>query len=176
MTEAVFFDRDGVLIEADIRNGMPYSVQSLDEMRIFPGVKGAIKTLKEAGFKIIAATNQPDVATGKQEKRVVEAMNQHLMETLAIDAFKVCYHVDEDDCQCRKPKAGMLIEAAQEWSIDLGRSFMVGDRWRDIDAGKAAGCKTLFIDYGYREQSPENPDFVIGSVVEASEIILGLGE
>ena len=176
MTGAVFFDRDGVLIQAEVRDAMPYSVQSLDEMRIFPGVEGAIKSLKDAGFKIIAATNQPDVATGKQEKSVVEVMNQRLMETLAIDAFKVCYHVDSDDCQCRKPKAGMLIEAASEWSIDLGRSFMVGDRWRDIDAGKAAGCKTLFIDYGYREPSPENPDFVVGSVVEASEIILGLGE
>ena len=176
MTAAVFLDRDGVIIRADVRGGKPFSVLSLDEMEIIPGVEKAVQGLKGAGFKIIAATNQPDVATGKQEKSVVEAMNQRLKESLGLDAFKVCYHVDEDDCQCRKPKAGMLIEAAAEWSIDMGRSFMVGDRWRDIAAGRAAGCKTLFIDYGYREPAPEDPDFVVASLTEASEIILNLTE
>ena len=145
-------------------------------MQIFQGVDKVIKALRDAEFKIIVTTNQPDVATGKQEKSVVEAMNRSLQAALAIDSFKVCYHVDEDGCECRKPKSGMLTEAAAEWSIDLARSFMVGDRGRDIAAGQAAGCKTLFIDYGYREPSPENPDFVVGSLVEAGQIILGLAQ
>jgi len=174
MHPGIFLDRDGVLIRSDVRDGKPFAVMGPGEMDILPGVEQALDTLKQMGFKLIVITNQPDVATGKQEKNVVEAMNGQLQEALGIDAFKTCYHVDADNCPCRKPKPGMIIEAAREWNIDLRQSFMVGDRWRDIDAGRAAGCKTLFIDYGYNEPAPVNPDFIVGSLMDAAQVILEL--
>ena len=174
MQTGVFLDRDGVLIRSDIQDGKPFAVLGTDDMDILPGVAQALETLKQTGFRLIGITNQPDVATGKQDKNVVEEMNRRLQETLAIDAFKTCYHVDADNCTCRKPKPGMIIDAAQEWNIDLEQSFMIGDRWRDIDAGRAAGCKTLFIDYGYNEPAPDNPDFIVGSLVDAAQVILEL--
>lgn len=174
MQPGIFLDRDGVLIRSDVRDGKPFAVMGPEDMDILVGVEQALGTLKKAGFKLIVVTNQPDVATGKQEKSVVEAMNKQLQETLNIDAFMTCYHVDEDNCQCRKPKPGMIIDAAQKWDIDLEQSFMVGDRWRDIDAGRAAGCKTLFIDYGYNEPAPVDPDFIVGSLMDAAQVILEL--
>lgn len=132
----------------------------------------AIQTLRSAGFLIIVATNQPDVATGVQRKEVVEEMHDRLRSAGLCDDVKVCYHIDADSCECRKPKPGMLIEAARDWHIDLTRSFMVGDRWRDVEAGKAAGCYTFFIDYEYRERRPANPDVVVKSLFEASKRIL----
>ncbi len=174
MHPGIFLDRDGVLIRSDVRDGKPFAVMGPEDMVILPGVKPALETLKHMGFKLIVITNQPDVATGKQKKGIVEAMNAQLQETLRIDAFKTCYHVDADDCTCRKPKPGMIIDAAREWDVDLEQSFMIGDRWRDIDAGRAAGCKTLFIDYGYNEPAPVDPDFIVGSLMDAAQVILEL--
>lgn len=170
----IFLDRDGVLIRSDIRDGKPFAVMGPDDMDILPGVAQALEKLRQTGFKLIVVTNQPDVATGKQQKTAVEEMNRRLQDTLGIDAFKTCYHIDADKCACRKPKPGMIIDAAGEWGIDPEQSFMIGDRWRDIDAGRAAGCKTLFIDYGYNEPAPKNPDFIVGSLMDAAQVILEL--
>ena len=174
MQTGVFLDRDGVLVRSDIRDGKPFAVMGPNDMDILPGVAQALETLKQTGFRLIGITNQPDVGSGKQDKNVVEEMNQRLQETLGLDAFKTCYHVDADNCTCRKPKPGMIIEAAGEWNINLEQSYMIGDRWRDIDAGRAAGCKTLFIDYGYDEPAPVNPDFIVGSLMDATQVILEL--
>ena len=172
MKRAVFLDRDGVINRAVLRNGKPYPPASLDEFEFLPGVERAILALREAGFLIIVVTNQPDVATGIQRWEVVEAMHDKLRATGLLDDIRACYHTDADDCDCRKPKPGMLIEAAREWHIDLAHSFMVGDRWRDVAAGKAAGCFTFFIDYEYKERHAENPDAVVTSLEEASRLIL----
>ncbi len=169
---AVFVDRDGVINRAVVRSGKPYPPESREELEILAGVPEAVERLHRAGLLVIVATNQPDVATGKQEKRVVEAMHNQLREAMPIDDFKVCYHTDDDGCACRKPKPGMLIEAAGEWSIDLSRSYMVGDRWRDIEAGRAAGCRTFWIDCGYAEKPAEDADAIVASLVEAAEIIV----
>ena len=128
--------------------------------------------MRSSGYIVIVVTNQPDVATGKQQREVVEAMHARISADLQVDGIKVCYHVDADQCNCRKPKPGMLLEAATEHDLDLGRSFMVGDRWRDIEAGRAAGCKTILVEYPYAERKAENPDRIVGSLREASALIL----
>jgi len=169
---AVFVDRDGVINRAVVHDGKPYPPATLDDFEILPGVERAASALRKAGFLIVVVTNQPDVATGVQRREIVEAMHTRLLVAGLCDDVKVCYHTDADDCDCRKPRPGMLIDAAREWHIDLEHSFMVGDRWRDIAAGKAAGCHTYFIDYQYREPRPENPDAVVASLEEAGRLIL----
>ena len=172
MSRAVFLDRDGVINRVELRDGRPHPPSSVDCLEILPGVPEAVQALCGAGFRIIVVTNQPGVATGAQQREAVEEINSYIQRTLAIKHFKVCYHVDEDGCPCRKPKPGMLVEAAREWSLDLGHSFMVGDRWRDVAAGKAAGCSTILIESGYSDRRAENPDAVVFSLLEASRIIV----
>ena len=172
MKRAVFLDRDGVINRAVVRDGKPYPPDSLEELEILPGVAETLARLRAAGFINLIVTNQPDVATGRQRREVVEAMHAELLSRLPVDAVKVCYHVDADRCACRKPKPGMLLEAAGELDIDLPASFMVGDRWRDIAAGQAAGCKCIFLDRGYKEKQPENPYVAVKSLPEAGGLIL----
>jgi D-glycero-D-manno-heptose 1,7-bisphosphate phosphatase len=129
--------------------------------------------LKAHGFALYVITNQPDVARGTQTREAVEAIHQALASSLPIDDIFVCYHDDADDCACRKPKPGLLLEAQRKHNIDLSRSFFVGDRWRDIDAGHAAGCKTVLIDYGYRERKPARPpEATVRSLREAADWII----
>jgi D-glycero-D-manno-heptose 1,7-bisphosphate phosphatase len=168
----VFLDRDGVLNRCIVRNGRPYPPDTLDSFEILPEVPGALDRLKRAGFLLIVATNQPDVASGKQRLEVVEAMHRRLLNELPIDDIKVCLELDSDACQCYKPKPGMLLSAAQQFGIDLPGSFMIGDRWRDVGAGRAAGCKTIFIERGYIERRPEAPDAVVADIAEAADVIL----
>ena len=172
MTRAVFLDRDGVINRVVLQDNRPFPPASVDDLEILPGVTDAVSALCSAGFRIIVVTNQPDVATGEQRREVVEAIHYQLGSRLSIDEFKVCYHVDANGCECRKPKPGMLLEAAAQWSIDLAQSFMVGDRWRDVEAGKAAGCKTILVQAGYSERQAEHPDAQVDSLLEASGLIL----
>ena len=169
---AVFLDRDGVINRSPVRDGRPYPPESLETFEILPGVAQTLEDLRAAGFLNIVVTNQPDVATGKQRREVVEAMHEHIRSRLALDDIRACFCVEGPKCPCYKPKPGLLLEAAQDWRIDLEQSFMVGDRWRDVGAGQAAGCRTIFIDRGYREQRPDNPDFVVSDLPQAGEIVL----
>jgi D-glycero-D-manno-heptose 1,7-bisphosphate phosphatase len=169
---AVFLDRDGVINRSIVRDGKPYAPESISQMEILEGVREALVSLRDAGFLNIIVTNQPDVGTGKQRAEIVEGMHRRLRDELALDDIKVCYHADGDGCECRKPKPGMLLQAAREFGIDLERSFMIGDRWRDVAAGHAAGCATFFIDYGYREKRPEPLYLAVKSLPEASARIL----
>ena len=172
MRRAVFLDRDGVINRAVIRNGKSYPPATLDDFEFLPSVVRTALALRKAGFLIIVVTNQPDVATGLQQLGVVEAMHDKIRVAEICDDIKACYHTDADECYCRKPKPGMLLEAARQWQIDLKGSFMVGDRWRDVAAGKAAGCHTFFIDYQYREKCAVKPDTVVASLEEAGGLIL----
>jgi len=169
---AVFLDRDGVINRARVVEGSPYPPRTLAELEILPGVAEALQALREAGFLLIVATNQPDVARGTALRADVNAINGRLMELLALDDIRVCFHDSADGCDCRKPSPGLLTDAAGDYAIDLARSYMVGDRWRDIEAGRRAGCTTLFIDYGYAEQRPEHCDYTVKSMAEAGRIIL----
>ncbi len=137
-----------------------------------PGVEEALSATRAAGFLNIVATNQPDVATGKQDRAVVEAMHEILYSRLAIDDIRVCFHREADACGCRKPQPGMLLEAARAFDIDLAASFMVGDRWRDVAAGQNAGCTALFIDYGYDERRPDPPYTPVATLLDAARLIV----
>ena len=172
MRRAVFLDRDGVLNRAVVRDRKPYAPVTLDELEILPGVPSALRALHEAGFLLIVVTNQPEVARGRLGRDVVEAMHRRLREELPIDDIKACYEVDGPTSTCYKPKPGMLLEAAREHHIELAQSYMVGDRWRDVGAGKAAGCRTIFIDRGYDEPPVEVPDAVCADLTEAASLIL----
>jgi D-glycero-D-manno-heptose 1,7-bisphosphate phosphatase len=145
----------------------------VQELRIPSGVPEALERLKAAGFVLICVTNQPDVARGLQRREVVEAMNAALRATLPVEDFLVCYHDDRDGCLCRKPKPGLLLHAAAAHGIDLRASYMVGDRWRDVDAGRRAGCVTIQLGSGYAEQGPASPpDHTARSLTEAASWIL----
>jgi D-sedoheptulose 7-phosphate isomerase len=170
---AVFLDRDGVLNRAMIRAGKPLPPPGLHDLEILPDAAPALAQLKSRGFPLYVITNQPDVARGTLTRAKVDAMNQKLASLLPVDDIFVCYHDDADHCACRKPKPGLIHEAQRKHDIDLARSFVVGDRWRDIDAGHAAGCKTILIDYGYRERKPtEPPEATVRSLREAAEWII----
>lgn len=172
VNRAVFLDRDGVINRVVLRDGRSHPPSSVSDMHLLPGVVEAVAMLRDAGFRIIVVTNQPDVAAGVKRRAEVEAIHEEILRRLTIDEIKVCYHVDRDGCACRKPKPGMLLEAASKWSLSLDRSFMVGDRWRDIAAGKAAGCKTILIRAGYNERPADDPDAVVNSLYEAGLLIL----
>ena len=174
MMRAAFLDRDGVLNRSLVVNGKPKAPASLVEFELLPGAVDAVARLKAAGLIVIVATNQPDVARGEHRRDDVDAIHNYLKNQAKIDDIYACYCLEGPDCDCYKPKPGMLRNAALRWDIDLARSFMVGDRWRDIGAGKAAGCRTFFVDYGYREQRPDNPDFVVKDLAEAARIIVEL--
>jgi len=172
LRRAVFLDRDGVINRAIVRDGKPYPPASLEELEILPGVHEALQKLHDANYLLVVVTNQPDVARGTSKREDVELINAFLSSQLPIDDFKTCYHDGGDKCNCRKPLPGALLEAAQEHNIDLSKSFMVGDRWRDVEAGVSAGCKTFFINYRYAEKKPDAPDFIVSSLLEAKKIIL----
>jgi D-sedoheptulose 7-phosphate isomerase len=170
---AVFLDRDGVIDRARIQNGKPVPPATLAELEIFPDASAALADLKRHGFLLIVVTNQPDVARGTQQRETVEQINLALASALPIDQVLVCYHSGQSECDCRKPLPGLLLRAAREHQIDLLRSFMVGDRWRDIDAGHNAGCQTVLIDYAYKERSPERAATArVKSLREAADWII----
>lgn len=165
--KAIFLDRDGVLNAAIVREGKPYPPNSLEDLVIPEDVLPALNTLKKLGFLLIVVTNQPDIARGKTSHSFVEAIHQYLLTQLPLDDIRICAHDDSDLCLCRKPLPGLLVKAAKEHHINLEKSYMIGDRWRDIEAGQAASCVSIFLDYGYLEKKPSKPDYVAQSLGQA---------
>jgi D-glycero-D-manno-heptose 1,7-bisphosphate phosphatase len=172
MRRAVFLDRDGVVSRAVLRHGKPYSPATLSDLRLLPGVREACTKLRESGFALILITNQPDISRGLVSAQQVSEMNARLQRFLRLDGVGVCPHDDSARCSCRKPEPGLLFEAARVWNIDLESSFIVGDRWRDIEAGHRAGCRPIFVDYGYAEKRPDGPFVGVRSLRDASQWIL----
>ena len=169
---AVFLDRDGVINQAIVRGGKPYPPANVDELVMQADAPAALQTLKQAGFLLLVVTNQPDIARGKQTLAAVEAIHQALQKALPLDDFFLCPHDDADHCACRKPRPGLLLMGAAKYQVDLSRSFMVGDRWRDIEAGAHAGCATVWIDFGYREKrSSIQPSATVDSLRAAVDWI-----
>jgi len=169
---AVFLDRDGVLNAPLLKEGKPHPPAGLQDLVIYEDALGALEALKAAGYMLLVVTNQPDVSRGTKTRGDVEAIDRALAAALPIDEFYVCYH-DGDDCGCRKPKPGMLLRAASEHGVALAKSFMIGDRWRDIDAGHAAGVRTILVERRYAERAPVHaPDAVVYSTGEAARWIL----
>jgi D-glycero-D-manno-heptose 1,7-bisphosphate phosphatase len=174
LRRAVFLDRDGVLNRTYLHgDGKTHPPASPEETEILPEVHEACRALRRAGYLLIGVTNQPDVARGTQKMEVVEAINEKLLRRLSLHEILVCYHDNPDNCPCRKPKPGLILAASNSWRIDLAQSFMVGDRWTDIDAGARAGCKTIFIGASpWLEVDRRKPNFQAGSLLEAVNWIL----
>ena len=169
---AVFLDRDGVLNEAIVRNGKPYPPRDLRELVITRGAQPALEALKQEGFLLIVVTNQPDVARGTVSRADIDNINAQLSAILPLDAIEVCEHDDSAQCDCRKPKPGMILRARDKFGLELGSSFMVGDRWRDIEAGRRAGCRTVLVGDGYGEAFPHPPTIKIASLPGAASWII----
>lgn len=172
MRRAVFLDRDGVVNRAILREGKPYPPAGLSDLRLLPGVRDACRKLRDAGFALILITNQPDIARGAVTPEQVADINGRLQRYLQLDGVQVCPHDDAARCTCRKPKPGLLLEAARKWNIDLKASYIVGDRWRDVEAGQRAGCRAVFVHYGYRERQPDGPYLQVRSLREAANWIV----
>jgi D-glycero-D-manno-heptose 1,7-bisphosphate phosphatase len=172
---AVFLDRDGVLNVQLVRDGKPYAPERLEDFTLYEGVPAACRALKAAGFVLVVATNQPDVGRGLVARGVIESMHERLLALVPeIDRVEVSYDPGGGErSPRRKPEPGMLLDAAQALGLDLKRSWMVGDRWRDVECGKRAGVRTVFIDYGYSDEYDTSPDFTVKAFQEAVAVIIG---
>ena len=170
----IFLDRDGVLNKSIVREGKPYPPREFKEFTWIPGVIELCLSLKKAGYLLVVVTNQPDITSKLTTWKAVHQIHAELLKQIPFNAIKVCTDLEESSSH-KKPNPGMLLEAAQELGVDLSISWMIGDRWRDIEAGKNAGCKTIWINCGYQEKIPEKPDFTVKSMPAAVDIILGRG-
>lgn len=169
---AVFLDRDGVLNEVSVREGTPRPPTSIADLTLLPGVQESCDRLRQLGYLLVVVTNQPDIARGTVDCAMVDAINESLKSQLTLDSIWVCPHDDADGCACRKPLPGLLHRAAEYHGIDLTRSYMVGDRWRDIEAGRAAGCRTAWVvNPAYEERPAEGADVLVNSLSEATRWI-----
>ena len=169
---AVFIDRDGVVNRALVREGRPFSPRSINDLVILDGVREAISLLHEHGFITAVVTNQPDIAQGHTTVEVVLELHKAISRETGLQNFYICSHDDKNQCECRKPNIGLFREAARDLDLDVSKSFIVGDRWKDIEAGQRAGCKCFFIDNNYSEQHPTPPYHVVASLLEAATIIV----
>jgi len=174
----VFLDRDGVLNEAVIRNGRAYPPRRADELKIYDDALAGCAMLKAAGFLLVVISNQPDVGRGTLERDVADEINRRLVTAIPVlDRLETCYHAGERygvKCDCRKPRPGMILRAAAELKIDLCASYVIGDRWRDIDCARAAGCRAIFIDHQYAEPLRQKPDVTVGTFSEAVAAVLSM--
>lgn len=176
MRSAVFLDRDGVLNKAILsEKGLPLPPRVPSEFEIQAGVPQACSMLRKAGLVLICVTNQPDIARGTADLDFVRWVNAQVKQACDLEDVFVCPHDDSDHCDCRKPKPGLIFQGARTFNVDLAKSFMIGDRYRDIEAGKAAGLRTALIDYGYPERAPQQaPDFVASSFLDAANWVMCL--
>ena len=168
---AVFLDRDGVLNEVELRDGTPLPPAGVEQLHLLPGVVEACHRLRALGYVLVVFTNQPDIARGTQTRDEVDRIHDVLRRRLPLDEIMICPHDDADDCPCRKPRPGMILDAAARLSLDLAASMCVGDRWRDVEAAKRAGVTAIFVDRGYTERRPTNADAVVASLPEAVDFI-----
>lgn len=172
---AIFFDRDGVLNRAILRDGKPHPPASLAELQIDPAAAPGIALLHALRFITVIVTNQPDVARGKQRRETVEAINLQVRRSVGADAVYTCFHDNADQCECRKPKPGLILQSAHDLQIDVLHSYLIGDRHGDIQAGISAGCATVFIDRRYPETPPATgARATVESLDEAIKYIISL--
>jgi D-glycero-D-manno-heptose 1,7-bisphosphate phosphatase len=172
MVEAVFLDRDGVLNRGFVKDGKSYAPRSIKEFRLLPYAAVSVKKLREAGYLVIVVTNQPDINNGLITRETVDEMHLKLKNKTLVNDIFLCPHSRKENCNCRKPKSGMLIEASQKYNINLKKSFMIGDRASDIAAGIEAGCRTIFINRRYNETAPLNQEITFFSIKSATNYII----
>jgi len=167
---AVFLDRDGVVNKVLFRDGRPASPRTLGEFRLCDAIAESLMRLSVAGLRLFVISNQPDVARGLLPPSVLEEITTRILASLPVEGVLVCPHDDTDNCVCRKPKAGMLLEVASGQGINLACSFLIGDSWKDIEAGRNAGCRTILLRRAYN--TGVEADSSVESVWEAADIIL----
>lgn len=170
MDRAVFLDRDGVINSVVLRDGKPASPRSLAEFRIEPDIGLPLERLRRSGFRLFAVTNQPDIARGFLDLQTLEQFNRQVMAGLPIEEVCVCPHDDRDCCPCRKPKPGMLMRLAGREGIELAKSFVIGDSWRDAQAARAAGCVAIILDRLYNRN--DDTDYRVSDLGQAAQLIL----
>jgi len=170
MVKAIFLDRDGIVNKAIVEKGLPYSPTRLGDIFLTDGIKDLIKKWHDEEYIVIVVTNQPDVANHIITKNKVDKINNYLKSIALFDDIFTCYHNGKDDCDCKKPKTGLFLQAKEKYDIDFSQSYVIGDRWKDIEAGKNIGCKTIFVDYHYDEERPNKPDYTAKSVSDIKRI------
>jgi len=173
LNKAVFLDRDGVVNDAIVLNGIPFSPRNIEEVEIRKEVRTCVLRLEKLGFKVVVVTNQPDIARKKTNLRNVNEIHDFIQGETGIENFYICPHDDSDNCECRKPSSGLLLQAAKHLKLDLEKSYLIGDRWKDIEAGQNAGCMCFFINNNYLEKAPQLPYIEVKSLSEATKIIEG---
>ena len=172
MHKAVFLDRDGVINRSIVVNGKPFPPRSLDEFTILPGVLDGLQRFRSKGYLNIIVTNQPDIANGLTTRGLVQQFHAVIKTKLPIDHIYMCDHASGADCRCRKPRTGMIDDAVKAFNIVLSESAIIGDRWKDIECGHAAGItKRYFIDYNYDERKPACDYIAVSGVDQASKDI-----
>jgi len=169
--KAFFFDRDGVLIKGIIKNKKLFAVKKFNQFRFLPGAKKFLKKYKK-DFKIIVITNQPDISRGKINLKTIKKMNDKMLNTNLIDDIFICPHLKKHNCNCRKPKIGLIKKAKKKYNINLKKSYLVGDRKSDIDAGANSGMKTIFINRDYKETRPNNQNYTVKTLKNALKLKL----
>ena len=150
--KAVFLDRDGVINEVVFHNSKkPSSPWNIKEFKLLKGIKEPLEILSKMGYLLFVISNQPDISRGFIQKGTTEKINQIIYDKFPIKEIIVCPHDDHHNCNCRKPKPGMILDLTNKWNIDLNKSFFIGDNWKDTEAGKSAGVITILIDYPYNQ-------------------------
>ena len=172
LSKAIFLDRDGVINRPLIKNGKGYAPRLLKDFKIYSSVKKDIKKLKKNGYKIFVITNQPDVNNKLIKKKTLKAMHKILKKKLCVDKILYCPHDKKENCKCRKPKTELIKNAIKGKKIYLKKSYMIGDRASDIEAGYRAGCKTIFINKNYLELKPKKQDKTVKTLNAAVNYIL----
>lgn len=175
MNKAVFLDRDGT-----IARDVPYCSRP-EDFKLLPGAADGIRLLNQHGFKAVVVTNQSGIARGYFTEETLARIHDKMYRDLAksgahVDATYYCPHHPDENCECRKPKAKMLLQAAADLNIDLGKSYVIGDKDMDIEIGKNAGCKTILIAEENKEGETDKqvpcPDYVASSISDAAQWII----
>jgi D-glycero-D-manno-heptose 1,7-bisphosphate phosphatase len=172
MKRAVFIERDAILNE--VRSGPKQQISplTLEEFKINPAAKEPLLKLKASGFVLIATTNQPGLSRGYQSRRELDRMHDILRRTFPLDDILLCPHDETDHCPCRKPRPGLLIEAAFKWHLNLDHSFVISDKWQDAEAARTAGCTSLLLKSPWVGQV--HHDFVLPDLDTIADKILRL--
>jgi D-glycero-D-manno-heptose 1,7-bisphosphate phosphatase len=152
--KSVFLDRDGVINKIVYRDGKPTSPRNIEEFEFEEGVEAALSRLDAQGFKLFVVTNQPELARGLLTKESLCVMTERILSLLKIEEVRICPHDNDDDCRCRKPQPGMLVELAHKYELSLKESYIVGDNWKDSCAGRSAGCKSIILNRSYNLEDP----------------------
>ncbi len=170
-SKAVFLDRDGVINLTVFRKGAERAPQDMSEFAYVEGVHATLAALQARGYVLLVCTNQPDVARGWQDRDQVLAFHAKIERELPVSRVYACFHDDVDACACRKPKPGLLVQGSDEFGLDLQQSWMIGDRSKDIEAGKAAGCRTIYLRHDHDTAQSGSPDYEITKLEQLLEII-----